>query len=171
MLYVENYRRACAAALREGAGADAEDIVQRAAMLAMDRLHEFEAGSDFGAWLCALVRGLCKNHRRGEARRAARDLRAQERRESFMDDAARGYRDVEVPDDAFRNALDSLGPLQKTCFLLRTVMGHSYAEIANVLEVPEATARSHVYRSRRLLHEALRRYGEPGDPREEGRHG
>jgi RNA polymerase sigma-70 factor (ECF subfamily) len=40
---------------------------------------------------------------------------------------------------------------QRECLLLRVVGEHTYEEIATILGIPTATARSHVYRARAHL--------------------
>jgi RNA polymerase sigma-70 factor (ECF subfamily) len=67
---------------------------------------------------------------------------------------------VAFPDgfrDDLRNAVDGLGPLQGACLVLRAVHGHSYDEIASMLDIPAATARSHVFRARAALASMLDR--------------
>lgn len=49
-------------------------------------------------------------------------------------------------------SLSTLTTDQRTCLVLKTVQGLSYREIAEVLSIGEATARSHVFRARTTLH-------------------
>ena len=54
-------------------------------------------------------------------------------------------------DDRMVHALHSLGETARCCLLLRTIEGMPYAQIAQLLEIPEGTAMSHVHRSRMTL--------------------
>ena len=54
-------------------------------------------------------------------------------------------------DDRMVHALHSLGETARCCLLLRTIEGLPYAQIAELLEIPEGTAMSHVHRSRMAL--------------------
>jgi RNA polymerase sigma-70 factor (ECF subfamily) len=49
------------------------------------------------------------------------------------------------------HALHSLGETARCCLLLRTIEQMPYAQIAQLLEIPEGTAMSHVHRSRMTL--------------------
>lgn len=146
------------------AGADhADDVVQQAAVVALERLDRFRPGTSFRAWMCAIIRGVARNHRRGEHRRRRRHRMVADRShpEEVRDQAVR----VTIPsddatpevefhaafDEDLRNALDRLGPQQRACMVLKSVLGYSYREIGAMLDLPEATARSHVFRARRRL--------------------
>lgn len=170
--------RACYGSLRivavsQAGMGQADDVVQQAAIVALERLDRFEAGTDFRAWMAAIVRGVARNQRRSNARRdrkhralGDRSPRADEG--TALDETggplprvvrdARGV-DVTLPDGfepRLRNAVESLGPLQAACLLLKTVHGHTYDEISGMLDVPPATARSHVFRARMLLLDLMR---------------
>jgi hypothetical protein len=73
------YRAAYASLLMvaraQGARDEADDVVQKAAIVALERLDRFEPGTNFGAWMSAIVRGVARNHRRGRKRMDERHLR------------------------------------------------------------------------------------------------
>jgi len=172
--------RACYGSLRLVASAqagpgEADDIVQQAAVVGLERLDTFEAGTDFRAWMSAIVRGVARNHRRSGARREKKH-RALRVRSPGAGRAGPGVTDGPVPrvvrdsagievalpsgfEGRLRNAVESLGPLQSACLLLRIVHGHSYDEIGVMLEIPSATARSHVHRARAAMLEFMRKEG------------
>jgi len=162
--------------LRVVAGAEcgfdyADDAVQQAAIIAFDKIGDFTPGTNFAAWTSAIVRGAARNTRRREKRLGARRLTLARRdHERRPDDGAApgaipntGIRpggpvpEVHVPesfDPVLKAALARLGPEQRACILLRTVLDHSYETIAELLAIPATTARSHVHRARtRLLDE------------------
>jgi len=167
--------RACYPSLRTVAAAqagrrEADDVVQQAAIVALERLDRFEAGTDFRAWMAAIVRGVARNHRRSNTRRdrkhrafgdgSPRAGGAGARGEEPVPRVLRDARGVEVTfpegfDAKLRNAVDALGPLQAACLLLKTVHGHTYDEISEMLDVPPATARSHVFRARTSLLDSM----------------
>lgn len=123
--------------------AHAADAVQQAAMTALGQLDRFQRGSDFRAWMAAVVRGAARNMRRSEQARARR-----ERTPRLIATTS----DMDSPDPAgLYEALDALPAMQRECMLLRAVGGHTYTEVGAIVGVPEATARSHVYRARRAL--------------------
>lgn len=168
---------------RSAAGREhAEDVLQDAAVAGLRRLDRFEAGTDFRAWMAAIVRNTARNHLRGERRRRIHENRARERRAgggrasgaSGSQPDARSLVGDGV-DPALRHAMESLGHIRRECLLLRTVQGLTYREIAAVLQIPEATARSHVMRGRAELARRLtddprhgERTGSPARPAGDG---
>ena len=171
LLFAREHGSLCiVAAAVVGPGA-AEDAVQDAALVALDRLARFRRGTDFRAWMSAIVRGVAKNHRRAATRRTRRERAAGRPEADRAGDGAVGGEarfavapgtgaavELRLSDDfdaSVRNALADLEPYQRACLLLRTVSGHSYAEVAAMLGLREATARSHVLRARRRLLKSL----------------
>ncbi len=163
----------------QGARDEADDVVQKAAIVALERLDRFDAGTNFNAWMSAIVRGVARNHRRGRKRADERILRLANaetiERDPYRDtqsgsptenprvrpghggdrgDGGPATLRIDYPDgfrEDLRNAVDALGPVQGACLVLRVVHGHGYDEIAAMLEIPAATARSHVFRARAAL--------------------
>lgn len=137
--------------------AHADDVVQQAAVIALQRLDRFEAGTDFRAWMAAITRGAARNHRRSEQARGRRERtpRLVPRRQPKPPDTPALERHTPLFD-----ALTELSPAQRECLLLRVVGEHTYEEIATILDIPTATARSHTYRARLRLLERLEPRGE-----------
>jgi RNA polymerase sigma-70 factor (ECF subfamily) len=67
-------------------------------------------------------------------------------------------------DDDVLAALRGLGEQARTCLLLRTVLDLPYHEISRLLDIPEGTAMSHVYRSRREMRRRLASSGSARQP-------
>lgn len=152
VLYARHYAALCVVARGMGAGSGAEDVVQDAALVAAERLEQFERGTDFRAWMAAIVRGVARNAARGARRRALHTAAARRERPVSVE-AGEGV--AGVFDERVRNALGELGHLEGSCILLRVGFDYGYREIAESLGIAEATARSHVYRARRRLLEKL----------------
>ncbi len=146
----------------------AEDVVQEAAIIALNKLGEFEQGTNFKAWMGQIVRYVALNHFRKQRHRRTAPLDP-----AILEQAVLPSRSTEpVPelklsgrgelpagqhhfDDIVVQALDSLSEAARACLLLRTVEGLSYAEVASLLSIPEGTAMSHVHRARRQLRDRL----------------
>ncbi|UYV12482.1 MAG: sigma-70 family RNA polymerase sigma factor [Phycisphaera sp.] len=137
--------------------AHADDVVQQAAIIALQRLDRFEAGTDFRAWMAAITRGAARNHRRSEQARGRRERtpRLLPRRQPKPADNPTFEQHAPLFD-----ALAELSPAQRECLLLRVVGEHTYEEIATILDIPAATARSHTYRARAHLLERLESRGD-----------
>jgi len=132
--------------------AHADDVVQQAAIIALQRLDRFEAGTDFPAWMAAITRGAARNYRRSEQARARRDRKP--RLVSRRDRRPSDNPALESHASLF-DALAELSPVQRECLLLRVVGEHTYEQIATILDIPTATARSHTYRARLHLLQRL----------------
>src|SRR3989442_8538473 len=65
---------------------------------------------------------------------------------------------------AIEHAIARLRPEYRTCILLRHVEGHSYEEIARILDLPLGTVKTYIHRARNELRGHLedRREGNPG---------
>jgi RNA polymerase sigma-70 factor (ECF subfamily) len=164
--YLQAYPRLTAVAAGVlGRQEGAEDIVQEAAGLAAAKRQRFPDPPAFVAWMAAVVRRYALNQRRKERRR-----RTHPTDPTAMDGVARASAAVGWPidpqsgelradQDAFaddlQRALLRLGDDARCCLLLRTVHDLSYAEIAELLQIPAGTAMSHVHRSRQFLRQTL----------------
>jgi RNA polymerase sigma-70 factor, ECF subfamily len=158
----------CVAAGLIGDRAEADDIVQQAALVALERLDDFDARGSFLAWMVQIVKYTALNERRKRQRRktAATDPVGMD-----MAHAAPGggagragpiltSRGAVVPgqesfDDDVLKALDTLEETARACLLLRTVMDMPYREVSLALDIPEGTAMSHVHRARKTMRDRL----------------
>jgi RNA polymerase sigma-70 factor (ECF subfamily) len=144
------------------------DVLQEAVMTGWRHFGKFERGTNFRAWmfkilLNTLYRINRKSHRTREVRfeadmfdAGAFDAGQVMDREtawaSILDDPERV---MEALDERVVQALDTLAPTERQCFLLRLLEDFSYKEIAEQLDLPLGTVMSHVYRARMKLRERL----------------
>lgn len=140
--------------------AEADDVVQEAALVALSKLHEFRPGSNFVAWMAQMVRFVGLNHNRKRARRPAGNgaLDSDSSWNQHNNGHAKFELHPDVPmlgDGELVLALDGVSETARVCLILRTVEGWSYTRIAELLSIPEGTAMSHVHRSRRYLRQRL----------------
>jgi RNA polymerase sigma-70 factor (ECF subfamily) len=120
----------------------ADDLTQETYLRAFPALARFEGRSSVRTWLLGIARRTCADHLRTVVRRRRLDARL----------AAQALTDVPAPDPSARlGAADLLRRLpedRRTAFVLTQVMGLSYAEAAEVEDVPVGTIRSRVARAR-----------------------
>lgn len=149
-----------------GDAASAEDVVQEAAVVALNKLDQYSAGTNFAAWAGQIVRNIAYNRARWDRRRAAHThdfenvadkldptrpaafTLAQDRESGLGPDAQEFH-------GRLLAALTEVAEIPRACLLLRTVEGLSYADISQLLGIPEGTAMSHVHRTRKSLRTTL----------------
>jgi RNA polymerase sigma-70 factor (ECF subfamily) len=135
---------------------EAADLVQEAARVAWERRAQYAPGTDARAWLAQIVRNLGANwrRRRRPELRAVEDLDGSKAPSPLVPlwpfDA-----DRHGLSDELAQALAALPEVARACLLLQVVVGHSFAEIGEMLEIPENTASSHARRARLALRAAL----------------
>ena len=139
--------RVCA---RLGSRAEADDLTQEVYLRALPALARFRGDASARTWLLQIARHVCVDHvRRSTRRRALRDRIAQRTVAADLVEAPRtGELDLD-------DAIEHLSADRRDAFVLTQVAGLSYAEAAEVCEVPVGTIRSRVARARSDLLQAL----------------
>ena len=142
--------------------ADAEDLVQDTYLKAFRAAGQFKPGTNLRAWLFTILHNTARNRARDRARdHVDIDSDAVERAaDSNADGRPAGatpesllMRETLAPE--LQAAIDAL-PLQfREAVWLRDVEEFSYAEIADMLQVPAGTVMSRISRGRRLLFDRL----------------
>ncbi len=166
----------------------ADDVVQEAAIIGLNKFAAYQPGTNFTAWMLQIVRHVAQNTMRKERRHQGGILGGQPDRgvpvvgPAGAGPAARSNGDSgelvlgkrgELPanqrefDDQVLRALSEISPAARACLLLRSIEGLDYREISKLLGLPAGTAMSHVHRSRRFLRERLG--GSAGGPPNNGR--
>jgi RNA polymerase sigma-70 factor (ECF subfamily) len=130
-----------------GSRSDAEDAVQEALVRAWRSLPRFREGSRFSTWLYRITVNCALDLR--AARRADPSDLVAERADPRDPFAAR-----ELSDDLQR-ALSAIEEPYRVAVVLFDVLGCSYAEIAEIIGVPEGTVKSRIFRGRRDLAQEL----------------
>jgi len=128
----------------------ADDLTQETYLRAFKALPSFEARASVRTWLLGIARRACADHLRAVVRRRRLDAQL----------AAQAWSDPpQHPDPAHRlgatDLLRRLGGERRTAFVLTQVLGLSYAEAAEVEDVPVGTIRSRVARAREDLMAAV----------------
>jgi len=152
---------------------DAQDAAQEVWIKAWSNIRGFRAESAFSTWLYRITVNTCLSMRQKAARRSRggeRDLGGEE--VPNLSEPSGGEADPEAAAlDAERrediqDALRHVRAEHRAALVLRHMEGLSYAEIAEVLEVPEGTAKGWVSRGRAAMFVALARGHAPGSMEE-----
>lgn len=138
----------------------ADDVVQETFVSVFRGLGDFRSDSEIGTWVTriALNRARDALRRRKRAPRSLDALEAEDGRPlDERADLAASERPASDPWLArlLRAQIDRLPPEFRDCFLLREAGGHSYEEIAEIMEIPVGTVRSRLLRARERLRAAL----------------
>ena len=141
--------------------ADAEDLVQDTFVNAFRHAEQFKRGTNLRAWLYTILHNTWRNRRR-DASRDAVEVDSDQVEQAAA--GGGGGEPVETPerilmrstlDADLQAALDALPDAFRQAVWLRDVEEFSYAEIAEMLNVPMGTVMSRISRGRRMLFERL----------------
>ncbi|MDZ7779100.1 MAG: sigma-70 family RNA polymerase sigma factor [Gemmatimonadota bacterium] len=160
-LLVQRYQRpAYAVALSVvGKHEDAEDAAQEAFLVALERLEECRNPDRFGGWLLTIVRNRSKNLIRRESLRDTDEVPPAT--QSKMPTPDRVTETAELR-GLLEEAMEDLPEVQREVVMLHDLEGWKHREIAERLDLPPGTVRSHLHFARKALRKALRDL--PGAP-------
>ena len=140
---------------------DAEDLVSDTLLRAFERWEQYRLGTNIRAWLFTILYHVFVSRKR---RIDAREVQPAD------DGDGRGPYDPvgEVDpegrffdsflDEEITRAIDGLPVEYRSAVVLSDLHELRYAEIAQILNVPEGTVKSRLFRGRRLLQKQLRGY-------------
>jgi RNA polymerase sigma-70 factor (ECF subfamily) len=148
-----------------GSIAEGEDIVQETLARAYYALSELPELPAFRPWLFRIAHRQAIDHLRRYDRRMGQPLAVVE---DTAPDATPDPEDTLARDEAVRAAVSrfvELAPAQRSCVILKDVLGHSLEEIAGLLELSVPAVKAALHRGRvrlRELREASAPAGAPG---------
>jgi RNA polymerase sigma-70 factor (ECF subfamily) len=145
-----------------GDATQAEDLAQDTMLKAFRAWHQFRKGSNARAWLLTILRHTFINeYRRAKNRGPTVNVDEVEAFTVFRDhhdEDPEGRFFDQIVDDEILRAIDSLQEEFRETLILSDMEGLSYAEIADVTEVPVGTVKSRLFRARQALQRVLRDY-------------
>jgi len=129
--------------------ADADDLVQLTIERALVRRGQWTAGSRLDSWMMQIMKNawIDEARSRGRKRLVVGDDQQVER----VADPSVASQDMRVEAIAIRQAMARLPDEQRLAVALVLVEGLSYAEAAEVLEIPPGTLNSRLVRGRLAL--------------------
>jgi len=140
---------------------DAEDLVSDTVLRALERWEQYRLGTNIRAWLFTILYRVFVSRRR---RIDAREVPAGEGPDGRPRHEAVGEADPEgrfydsFLDEEVTRAIDALPEEYRSAVVLSDVHELRYAEIAEILGVPEGTVKSRLFRGRRILQRKLAGY-------------
>jgi len=144
--------------------ADAEDLVQDTYLKAFRAADSFQPGTNLRAWLFTILHNTARNRARDRARETVTADSETVERAAETPSGGPGQvgdtpeslllRDTLDPD--LQAAIDALPGVFRQAVWLRDVEEFSYAEIADMVQIPVGTVMSRISRGRRMLFDALK---------------
>ncbi len=140
---------------------DAEDLVSDTMLRAFERWEQYRLGTNIRAWLFTILYHIFVSRKR---RIDAREVPQSDGSDGTPPFEAVGEMDTEgrfydsFLDDEIVRAIDALPDEYRSAVVLSDIQEMRYAEIAQILAIPEGTVKSRLFRGRRLLQRKLRGY-------------
>ncbi len=137
---------------------EAQDASQEVWVRVWKNIKNFRGGSAFSTWLYKVTVNTCLTSREREARREMREYVSEL---PFLPEPPGGDADPETAAlnterrEEIQEALAHVRADHRAALVLRHMEGLSYAEIAEILEVPDGTAKGWVSRGRAAMLVAL----------------
>jgi RNA polymerase sigma-70 factor (ECF subfamily) len=130
---------------------DAEDVVQRACVRGLERAHQLQPGTAPLSWMFSIVHSTWINELRARKVRSRSSMQ-------WDDDFLQTVPDpgARTPEENLLNAqiieaVERLPEAQRIVMLIVAIEGLSYAEAAEVLDVPIGTVMSRLSRARQTI--------------------
>lgn len=142
---------------------DAKDMAQESLIKAFKSIKNFKMESSFSTWLYRIVINTCKDElrkRKNNLSSLDEPVGEQSTLSEFIEDEKREnnpilvYEQVELKNE-IQDALNQLSEENKAVVVLKDLLGYSYQEIGDMLEIPIGTVRSRLSRSRLALRDKL----------------
>jgi RNA polymerase sigma-70 factor (ECF subfamily) len=152
-----------------GGAAEADDVYQEIVLRIIENLGRYNPKLNFRTWMFTLAANYCKNvlrsrERRGRfhapAVRSSGDGRFVDVIETAESGSPSPYAAAETADflEALDRELQNLPAPQREVFILREFNDIPFKEIATILKIPEATARSRMFLAVDYLRVRLKEY-------------
>jgi RNA polymerase sigma-70 factor (ECF subfamily) len=138
-----------------GDRSDAEDLTQDAFARAYRGLRGYDPARPFGAWLYRVALNVCLTDRQRRPAAIVEPLAGDE-----IDNSASAAELAERHEvqETVQQAILGLPPIYRAVIVLYHLEERSYAEIAELLDLPVNTVRTHLHRGRALLRDRMAAY-------------
>ena len=134
---------------------DAEDLVQRACVRALERRRQLQPGTSTLSWLFSIVHSVWLNEVRARQIRSHGSMQWSEELADTVPDSGASNPELFTLQQQIIGAVEKLPDAQRSVMLLVAVEGLSYREAATVLDVPIGTVMSRLSRARLTIGESF----------------
>ena len=140
---------------------DAKDMSQETLIKAFKSIKNFKMESNFSTWLYRITINVCKDEMRKRKETVISydaEISEDATLKDLMGDESQNplliYEKEELK-SSIDSALNKLSEENKSVVVLKDLLGYSYEEIGQILEIPIGTVRSRLNRSRSALKKVL----------------
>ena len=151
--------RVLALAWRIAGPAEAEEIAQDAFVRAWQALPGFRGEARFGTWLHRITTRVALDRRDALRRRERREVAVEDEVLAAIATAPEGGGEDRITARARLALLAGLSDAQRTAVTLHYLEDRSVIEVAQAMDVPENTVKTHLSRARAAMREAFLRAG------------
>lgn len=139
---------------------DAEDLAQEIFIKVYKNLKSFKGNSKFSTWIYRIAYNTCiDKYRKKEVATVSLTLNSDEEEKEIdlpSNDPLPEERIVSREEyDVVCECISELKPEYKNAVILRDIQNYTYDEIAEILNIPLGTVKSHISRGRAALRDAL----------------
>jgi RNA polymerase sigma-70 factor, ECF subfamily len=128
--------------------ADAEDLLQRCCLRALEKRGQWRPDSVLLSWLFSIMHSVWLNELRAAQRRREGSLDGGVQIEELQDPGSAGDPEYQMMCRQVVDAVEALPEAQRVVMILVAVEGFSYREAAQILELPIGTVMSRLSRAR-----------------------
>jgi RNA polymerase sigma-70 factor, ECF subfamily len=150
--------------------ADAEDLLQRCCLRALEKRAQWRPDSVLLSWLFSIMHSVWLNELRAAQRRREGSLDTGVQVDAFEDQGSSGDPEYQLLCRQIVDAVEALPEAQRVVMILVAVEGFSYREAAQILEVPIGTVMSRLSRARLVVGNRFLHRPEPDAVQQENRH-
>ena len=138
----------------------ATDLVQETFLRAYNKLHTFRQDASFLTWLYKIASNLCIDQIRARNSRSALslDVETGEGREPVAESRTSNPENIVVRNnlqEIIQREVLQLPERYRMVIVMRHLQDMSVEEIARILEIPDGTVKTHLFRGREMLRERL----------------
>ena len=132
---------------------DAEDLLQNSFVDIYRKIDTFRFQSSIGAWIKRIVINNCINFLK---KKRLEVVSLENQHDDRWDEPEKTTEDLPLNVKDIKRAINQLPDGYRVVFNLYTIEGYDHKEIAQILEVSEATSKSQYSRAKKRLRELLR---------------
>jgi RNA polymerase sigma factor (sigma-70 family) len=139
-----------------GDAAEVDDVLQDICVRVITKIDSLREPERFRPWLAVLARRQALRHRQRRARRPAR--LSKEIAENTCDESAQRFSDNMEQEEKCRQILEAVRSLPekyRQVFMLAYSGDSTYAEMAEILDIPVTTVQIRLVRARRMIYDRL----------------